>query len=794
MDGLARFACATALLAAAVCTPPGTGLRAQESPGTASVPPAAEEAATTPDGVLATFDRTLGEYATLQSAFGLTPLEGLNGSALRGAMAGLLAEALGELDSITGTNNARLACLDEIATSPPLAAGLAAIAGRTANPVFLLEYLGTHCTARLGDLYQRGKIPCRQARLGKVSGDLVVDKGKIWLEDDQGTVGHRNGYVDPEEWFTLKLGITNRSKATPYLSASATLVVLDDKGAACPLPLPGAAAPSTRPPEACTRAFVLTERLALPDLSPGEQATLGPFRVALRPGTKGPFTLRLGLQVETSNRETSVSPIELPLTPPPRLELSAVSIDDDATGESRGNGDGRVEPGESIELRTHVTLESGKELSKLGITARQFSTFVELPERRLGVARLRGGRPTLVAGDIAFTVPTVDAMAAVPADRLDQRFFHERRITLWLAATGCAGNVRLPKDWERTVPQRITCSYTEPGYQYVIPVEVNIEFGQLFAITSQPSGASILVNGVLAGRTDSELPLIFPQVKPVKNTIVYYDLEARLDGFETQAARIPVIWKDRTADNLTTRIHFDLPLAAPPIPPPPPAPLRTEPEPPPVPPEPPEPAPPEPPKTPLAHRFTVQAAPLLRFYKPHFDKDIRSSERIDDPSMGAGFELGGSVFFARNFYLTALAQLHFSTADPAARFYAASAQTDGTTPDTVIAWVDSLTGWSLALEPRFRVQLWHLLLNLGMGVQLDGNIGEAKQRSFEPGNEDATVAASVQPAAISAAARISAGIGVDTGSRWTPILGSFLLLPPNDGIDWGLVAGIEIGL
>lgn len=759
---------------------------AQEAPG--ALPP---EGSTIPsvDQTLADYSAVIGEYVAVQTGFGLEPGDGLDPVALQLALARLLGESLDELAEITGSANTPYSCLVNITGSPPLAAYLAAIAQRKGDPAFLTEYISTFCTARVGDPYEKGKIPMLQAKVTDRRGDLVVDKKKIWLEVDQGSVGHRNGHVDEREWFQIKLGVTNRSTTTPYLSTSASLVLLDEKGNPCPLPYPDAALPAARPPEICTAALVLSERVSVPELSPGEQATVGPFRVALHPQRKGPFTLTFGLDVQSSSGGAANTRLEVPVSALPSLELSALTVDDDSTGQSKGNGDGRVEPGETVELRGHLTLDRRSNLSKLAIDARQFTTFLEAAPRRMGIANLRKGRATQIAGDVEFALPTVDEMAALPTEELDPRFFQRRQLRFWLAASGCAGRLKLDRDWPRNVPARVTCPYSSPGYQFVLPIDVDIEFGQLFAITTTPPGATIVVNGIGAGRTEESLPLIFPQVKPVKNTIVYYDVEASYPGHVTQATRVPVIWKERTAENLTTHLHFD--LAAIPAPPPPPPPptlrkrkkvVRAK------------PVRPEQPVASFRRHFSLFAGGLLRFYKPHYSRKVLDADRINTPAPTAGFEVGGRYFFARNFYLSTQAQLHFTVGDPAARFYAPAAETQGTNAPIADVRADQLTGLGFVVEPRFRLEWWHLLFNLGMGLQLDSTFGDVRQTSYAPGADGATVAASVQPAALHAAARLSADIGVDTDSPFQPYVGSFFILPANGGLDWGLALGVEMHL
>ncbi len=98
------------------------------------------------------------------------------------------------------------------------------------------------------------------------------------------------------------------------------------------------------------------------------------------------------------------------------------------------------------------------------------------------------------------------------------------------------------------------------------------------------------------------------------------------------------------------------------------------------------------------------------------------------------------------------------------------------------------------IEPRFQLQWWQLLFNMGMGLQLDSTFGDVRQNSFVPGASGKTIAASVEPEPLHAAARLSVDIGVETGSPFQPYVGSFFILPTNGGLDWGLALGLEMHL
>ncbi len=370
MNRLVRFALLVLIL---ICLPV-TYVGAQDAPDTSTQEgpalPSVEE-------TLANFSATFGMYVAVQTGFGLEPGDGLDPATLQSALAGQLGDSMDELAVITGSASTPYQCLADITSSPPLAAHLSAIAQRQPDPGYLAEYLSTFCSARISDPYEQGKVPMLQAKITERRGDLVVDKGKIWLEADEGAAGHGNGHVDEQEWFEIKVGITNRSTTTPYLSTSASLVLLDGKGQQCPLPYPSAAPPGPRPPEICTAALVLSEKLSVPELSPGEQTTVGPFKVALHPLRKGPFTLNFALAVQSSSGGAASTRFEVPVSALPSLELSALTVDDDTTGQSRGNGDGRVEPGETVELRGHLKLDRQANLSMIAISARQFVSFLK---------------------------------------------------------------------------------------------------------------------------------------------------------------------------------------------------------------------------------------------------------------------------------------------------------------------------------------------------------------------------------------------------------------------------------
>jgi hypothetical protein len=766
---------------------------AAETPQSPDAKPAEPSPELTIEPLLESLDTHLEQYVAIAvGVFGVGRESEYDFAAVRAAARALAQDALDDLAEITGTGNAQLTCLTELAENSVLASSLARLTRRRPGVLFIQEYLRSYCRGRMGSAYQKGKIPMRQARVTKLTGDLVVEKKKVWLTSDQGTVGNSNGAVDTGEWFSLQVELVNRSRSTPHLSATATLVLLDERSNRC-LPVPEAA-PSSHPPRGCRTGVVLSDPIPLPELSPGQHATVGPFQVALNPGLLEAFRFRIGLHVRTSDKDSSLSVIEVRVAAPPHIELSGITIDDDQTGHSVGNSNGRIEPGERVELRTEVTMTGRKQMSKIGVSAHNYTTFLSIADHRVGLPLLKDKKPATLTGDIEFEVPTVDSMAAVPPDRIDQRFFYDRRAAIWLSAAGCDGKLKLSRDWASTVPGRITCPYSAPGYQFVLPLDLYVEFGQLLLITSDPPGATITVNHNLLGNTSELAPLVYGGLKPARNEILYYPVEVDMYGFQSQSIELPVIWKDRTAGNLTEPLHFELKPPAPPepavttpatVPPLPAADKQEE----------PKADPPPPPRLRVKHPFRLFAGPAYRQLRPVFDETIEDDAWIKGGKPGgmAGFELGASYFFAPSFFLRLTGQLYFSLKDPdpAVSFYA-SPRKPAPPEDVLPVSAASLTGWAVALEPGFRLKAWRFLFNLGMGLQLDGLIGEVLQDSNSPDKDGKR--ATIQPEPISVAARVSAGLAIETNARVLPYVSSFLLLPPNGGIDWAVSGGLEFRL
>jgi len=775
----------------------------EEGPGQPAGPDTANPSA---DGLLTALDTSYNEYLALVAGVFAMPGEiQFNYQPLRDSFAALAAEAIAP-DSAVGPGAAELlSCLQSISENGVLTGYLARVPVRQSHPTFLQEYIRTLCAAPLGNPYSQGKVPLAEAKLGRTSGDLVVLKKRFWLTYDKGFRGDMNGRVDEGEWFGLKMTLVNKSRKNPQLSSSARLVLLDARSNPCPGPAESGRPGAVPLPEECRGAAILTDQLTLPELSPGEQVTSEAFEIALHPGLTGERTLRLALLVEASGKSASRSDFALKVATPPEMEVSNVTVDDDQTGASKGNNNRRIEPGESIELRTEAEMSGRKYLSKVGFRARQYSDFLSLADRTVGVAQMRGGKAAQIAGDFEFSVPLVEEMAATSPEELDWRFFMDRRSVLWLAVSGCDGRLKLKRDWASNVPSQIDCPHSAPGYRFVVPVDIRIEFGQVFLITSKPPGATVRINDVLVGRTEETHPLLFTRIHPVRNSIVYYKLTVEKPGYRQVTQEIPVIHKDREAPNLTTVLDLELtdvtaalppePRKPPPEPvgptlatrignedllPPPDVRVKKEPK-------------PEPP--PVVDkdegdkgRFLIFAGGALRFFSPPFKNELASNDWVEKPGPHAGFELGGGYFFADSCYLAANGQMSFSTQDNAVVFYG-----DKMGPNYVPqAWVESFTTWSLALEPHFRVRLWRILVDAGVGAVVGGVAGEARQ-SAQAGSDE-TVPASNQVEELSVSARISAGLSFETNTLLLPYLSTFVLLPPGAELDWGLTAGLGFRL
>ena len=795
--------CIAALLAA---FSPSSLTVAQDGPGGEPDPPAAEAQVPSTDNLLVSLESNFHYYALLTSGvFGLPMEERYDFEALKSAVLALAREGLDLILSDSGDGDALLQCLVDVADSGVLAANLAAVAKANDNPIFLQEYFRTFCAGMLGSSYGKGKIRSTQLKLDSTKGELVVVKDGIWLTEDHGFTGNLNGYVDQGEWFTLKLGITNTAPSGAYLGALARLTLLDRKGKPClPVSVDDGDA-GLGLPEECKDALVLSEPVALPELSPGEKATVGPFDVVLNPTAVGPRELKFALLVEVADAKPSSSTIVIPLPRAPVLEASRVIIDDDQAGQSRGNGNGKIEPGERIEVKTELSTSGRGQFSRIGVAARQYSSFMEVADRRVGIGTLKAGKSRAVGGQFEFEVPSVATMAQVPADKLDRKFFIDRKTNLWLAVAGCAGALKTPSGWSTSVPQGYVCPDSSPGYQFVVPVELGIEFGQVLLISSQPPGAEILVNDVAVGTTEGEQPLVYTQLEPVRNNIVYYTVTAFLDGYETQTKELPVIWKDPAAGNLTTAISLELREKV--VIAPPPDPVEPDPDPYPLPPidatvggtEPSEdplvrPDPEDKPKVEQEDEsgFAIFAGAAVRWFDPNLDGDVQKLS-IHGPAVG--FELGGAYFFTGNFFLGADFSMFFATGETPVSYRAPAAGAAAVATDNY-ASLDSLMFYSFALEPGFRYQFWRLILTAGMGLHL-GGISAAKATEDTPtkvgSDETATglvnLDSTVQPKPFELALRVKVGLAVDAGKGFEPYVNWFILIP-NEVVDWGLSLGL----
>jgi len=751
-----------------------------------------------PEELVDRLETNFNEYLALVSSVFAAPGElPYDFPGLKVAFLELMGDSLEEGLTQSGASDRLSRCLGDLAGNGVLIASLARMAHRHRSRPYVQEFIRSFCHAATASVYARGKIPMLQAELRESSGDLVVEKNRIWLASDKGFIGNHNGHVDQGEWAALKFGMSNRSRTASFLSSSARLVLLDAKKKPCRSLSETDPAGVALAPE-CTNAVVLTDKLPLPELSPGEQTTIGPFVVALNPTRLVPEILEFRLLVEVSDGRPSHTDFSMSLSGDPVVELAQLVIDDDTTGNSSGNGNHRIEPGEKIEMRTTIGLKGRKVLTKVAVKAAQYSEFLQLAGRNLGLEKLVESKPEPLAGDFEFSVPTVEQMALVPAERLDERFFTERRSILWLSLSACAGKVVVPADWTASIPDSYLCPFSSPAYRFVVPVEIHIEFGQLFLITSQPGGAEVEINGVPVGNTATDgTPLIYTNVKPVKNTIVYYTMTARKNGYEPYEEKIPVIFKDRTARNLTSRFALSLKskkMVVKELPDPaltarksrPKRKVKKE-------PVVSESKPVDPPRP--FSRLALFLGPAVRFVRPPMEGtwDPYGTDTAKPTWTLAGFSAGASFYFTRNFFLQASGSTYFTTTGsrPALEFWANPASVDRSGTDRgastqATATLKSAGFYSLFLQPGFTLQLWRLVVSVGFGLQLEGSYGVAREDT----SGDKSTA---QLEDFSIAARVEDRIAFDTGIPLFPFVGSFVQLPA-DGVDWGVVAGAELRL
>jgi hypothetical protein len=337
---------------------------------------------------------------------------------------------------------------------------------------------------------------------------------------------------------------------------------------------------------------------------------------------------------------------------------------------------------------------------------------------------------------------------------------------------------------------------------------VPIEFGQVFLLTSRPSGARIKVNGLELGTTVEDRPLVYTQMQPVKNNIVYYTIEADRPGCEPASKEVPVIFKDRTASNLTLSIVMELqekgsaaaspspaPTGAetaagpglalpsrldPPVADPPPGVRNTT-----VPAKAEESVPAKGESKdpglegPFAKRgFALLAAPLVvRWFEPRFDGEachVQDCGKVIKLPVG-GLELGLVWHFTRNFGLAAETQLLFlvQKADP--QYYAGK----------YLNTIQSIIIGTWTLEPRFRFQFWRMVLTAGMGFHLEGIYSDIKKSPQLAGMENP---ADIKGFAV--ALRVAMGLAVNAGKGVAPYVRGFAYLP-SEKFDAGLSVGVE---
>ncbi len=758
-------------------------------------PPATEGAVgeVSTDELVGQLEASYKAYASVLGGHFRKPVDGEQDfEAVRSAVVTLATEGVEKVLSGNGAGKRMLACLSDLSQDGVMAAHLAALAKRSGRPLFVQEYLRAWCNVPLGSPYSRGKVEVPGAKVGKLTGDVVADRALVWLSADRGTVGAMNGHADPGEWVDLKFSITNRSKGLAIRGATARLAVRGDKDVLCPIWPPLEADAAAPIPPGCGRAVVVGPPALVGDLSPGERVTVGTFGLVLGADTAG-TSVPMALLVEAPGAPVSTTWFTLPVGKPPLLEVAGLTVDDDGAGQSRGNGNGRIEPGERIELKARLAAVGARQLSKVAVSAHQYSGFLDLAPRVLGLTTLVEKKPAPLGGDFQFEVPTIDSMAAVPADRLDRQFFVEREVNLWIAASGCSGKGEVARDWATATPSSYLCPAAAPGYRYVLPIPLSIEFDQVLVINTAPVGARIKVNGVQVGETGKGVPVVFTQLMPVRNSILYYQVSAEAPGYETRVVEVPVIFKDRTADNLTSSLLLELEEMQPagPVEPPvavveqPPfweeAKAREEPV-----------SPPEPPEASSTGGFFLQAGGAYRELRPDFEHADRLTEG-ERTFHAAGFEMGGGYQFGRFFFLSLDSSVLFPTAlDQDGAFLVNLPSEDGETGTTsakkaALYHIDSALAWTLCAQPGFQASVGPFSAHAGVGFQLEGMSADAPQ----PNNT--TVDTPVRLTSVGYSARLSAGMAV----RIVDGLGLYargLLALPRTGMDWGITGGLRLDL
>jgi len=704
-------------------------------------------------------------------------------------------------------------CLQKLASNPVMAAHLAAKSAEPTRPEAALpDYLRTFCASPAGSPYSRGKQPLSQGQVAALSGDIVIEKGMVWLAQDHGVEGDDNGRIDPGEVFQIKLGLLNRSDADAWAASTVTLISVDSKRVECSPPgfdplsiaqppasdqppagvkASAVAGPAAANPQECKLAAVLTPTAAAPELSPAERSTVGPFQVQLSSTAAAPYTVSLLLKVQDVAGRTSTSLLTIPVEPVPSVTLDGIKVDDDLKGGSKGNGNGAIEPGEQVELSAGLSLTGRDRVAQVSVKARQYSPFLAVEERNVGLPELIRGKRAPIAAPFKFTVPTVAEMGGAVASDVNVGFFTDRRVTLWLAGSACAGKGKIKKAPATAPADGYLCPAGFWTYRFIQRVDLPVVFGQVFLVSTVPAGASLYVNERMIATSLADRPVVFTEVSPVKNTIVYYTLSAEKAGYLPTAVTIPVIEKDQSANDLTVAYALEL------EPPPPPPLLPID-----LPPLPPVEAALPPPDMPTAAAyppedfqepgpmFALSAGFATRVFFPRLDSPHdpsgRESASLDTGHVPVftGIEAGGSWYLWKGLFLGLSGQALFSANDPAA-----SLKTPGSYKTfyytSMGAEVPSITLLSAFMGPGYRFDFGRFGLDVSAGYQIDGVLADDVLQYKDGAKSDYT---SVETLNMGARGELSFLYEVAEG--WYPFVQVAAVLPA-ELVDLSSTIGIE---
>ncbi len=244
--------------------------------------------------------------------------------------------------------------------------------------------------------------------------ELRVVTEKTQLVSDVGVAGHMNGVVDAGETISINLPLRNEGTRA-YRSTSCFLIARDKY----------ATVDSTEVVYAGTS----VQAGASVVFGPGtEVAPKDVFVFSVSPECPDGHHLALELLVWDTDLGRSTISMAVTVTRVGPLTFGRARIDDDVPGRSDGNGDGGIDPGETIEYVLGIRNQGVVDVEQVEATLRASGTSVTLETPTLRYAAVTGDAEREIAASFVFRVAE-----QVPAG--------ERTPILTLSTTGVARGV-----------------------------------------------------------------------------------------------------------------------------------------------------------------------------------------------------------------------------------------------------------------------------------------------------------------------------------------------------------------